>query len=82
MVRDLGEFGRPDAIINTSKLDYASKLDLTSNYKPNEIDNVKPLLIIAACGGARLEFMFEQSDREKWEKCFEFFKKCVYENGA
>ena len=77
MVRDLGEFGKPNAVIDTSKLHYVHKRDITDEY-----GDPKSLVIIAACGGASIEFSFEQSDKEKWEKCFEFFKKCAYENGT
>jgi hypothetical protein len=78
MVRDLAEFGKPDVIINTKKISYVHKRDFSNDDALREEN--KLLIIIVVCDGARLEFNFLPKDRDKWESCFNLFKKIIYEN--
>ena len=80
MVRDLGEFGKPAVIINTARVSYVHKVD-RSNDEVRPLNENETLELRLVCDGALITFIFKDAERGIWEKCFEFFKECVYENG-
>ncbi len=80
MVRDLSEFGKHDVVINTGRISYVHKAD-RSNDEVKLLTEDATLELRIVCDGAFITFAFTETDRAMWEKCFEFFKACIYENG-
>jgi hypothetical protein len=81
LVRDLGEFGKQDVVINTARVSYVHKVD-RSNDEVRLLNEGESLELRIVCDGALITFVFRDTERELWEKCFVFFRECVYENGA
>jgi hypothetical protein len=80
MIKDLGEFGKQDVVINTTRVSYVHKLD-RSNDEVRLLNEDTTLELRLVCDGALITFLFKDEERDTWQKCFEFFKQCLYENG-
>ena len=73
MVRDLAEFGMPNAVINVLKISF-----VTMQLLPDGSKYFTSVRIV--CDGALLHFDFEFPDKSLAEAMFQFFKWCVENN--
>ncbi len=71
MVRDLAEFGYPNAVINTARISYAALF--TSGIEGLET----AVHVKIVCDGALLSFEFDGNNRAEAEALFQFFKSCA-----
>ena len=70
MVRDLAEFGKPNVIINTSKISYVSIIEVDQEWSDKKMTRT----VNVVCDGALLNFPFFEGEEDKAGVFFEFLK--------
>lgn len=73
--RDLTEFGKPDVVLDPSKICFVTKKDYETSPGPS-------LTVGLILGGAHLTLGFEENQRDERDACYAFFRRCVEENAA
>ena len=78
MVRDLAEFGKPFAVIDTSKLSFVNLFDYSGvSTAPPETR----YMVQVVCDGALVDIVFSSNERDLWERCYNAMRRDLIERG-
>ena len=79
VVRDLAEFGKPNAVINTAKISFVSILDEEREWS----DKTKTTRVVnVVCDGAVLPLHFLEGEEDRASAFFDFCKSEIHESGS
>ena len=79
VVRDLAEFGKPNAVINTAKISFVSIRDEEQEW-PDKTKTTRVVYVV--CDGAALPLHFLEGEEDKASAFFDFCKSEIYKSGS
>jgi hypothetical protein len=79
VVRDLAEFGKPNAVINTAKISFVSIRDEEQEW-PDKTKTTRVVYVV--CDGAALPLHFLEGEEDKASAFFDFCKSEIYNSGS